>query len=55
MLRCSLNTEGHLSLPYDVTGITDLTFTWRYYVALNDQLDVTLCYYVTVGAEIVLT
>ena len=35
-----------------MTDITDLTSTLRYCVALNDQIDVTLCYCVTVGAEI---
>ena len=45
-----------MTLCYHViTGITDLTLTLRHYVALSDQLDVTLCYCVTVGAEIVLT
>ena len=33
----------------------DLTLTLRSYVAIYDQLDVTLCYSVTVGAELVLT
>ena len=55
MLGCYFNTEGFLTLCYDVSGITDLTLTLRYYVDLHDQLDVTLCYCVTVGAEIVLT
>ena len=34
---------------------SDLTSTLRYYVATNDQLDVTLRYCVTVGAEFFLT
>ena len=36
-----------------LTGITDLALTLRYYVALNDQLDVTLRYCVNVGAVII--
>ena len=32
-----------LTLGYHVTGIINLTLTLRYYVALSDQLDVTLC------------
>ena len=47
--------RGVLTLCYRVIGITDLTFTLRHYVALNDQLDVTLRYCVTVGVETVLT
>ena len=55
MLGCCLKTEGCLTLCYHVVAnITDLTLTLRYY-AINDQLDVTFCYCVTVGAEFVLT
>ena len=53
MLGCYLNAEGCLTLCYHATGMTDLTLTLRYYVAIIDQLDQTLCYSVTVGAEIV--
>ena len=33
---------GVVTLGYDVAGITDLTLTLSCYVALNDQLNVTL-------------
>ena len=55
MLGCVTSMpRGFVTLCYHVTGITDLTLTFRYYVALNDQLNVSLCYCVAVGAEIVL-
>ena len=57
MLRCYFNTGGcsNIMLPVFLASQIDLTLTLRYYVALNDKLDVTLCECVTVGAEIVLT
>ena len=57
MLGCYFNIEVCSNITcYRVNGITeDLTSTLRHYVALNAQLEVTLCYCVTVGAEIALT
>ena len=43
-MRGYLNTEGCLTLCGRVTGIEDMAFTLRYYVATNANLDVTSCY-----------
>ena len=55
MLGCYFNIEGcsNIMLPCYWHHISDLNVT--YYVALNAQLEETLCYCVTVGAKIVLT